>query len=327
MIQKRNLARKKTVRPEEARLLFIERIRPVIKKKRSMQIHHSQPIPIVNGRDWKSWLEVWGKITAAGIGILYATGLVIQNLFLSSFHIRAVELINAKYIFVGFYFWLFILLLAIVPFLIRKTSLRILYIFIVIVAVLLYDPLVSTYVDEFIDMMKRPPENRHIFAVSSFLSFFQHNLDTLILEIATVVTLFKFGEALFRNLKEKKRNQGHYLLVALIVISLTLGFWEFSNQIFPEIPDAVGGGKLPYVEIVFSQDSPDTLMDKFNIGVRRDGKTFANVYGGRLIYIDNNSAFLEVIQDHEDPTADYGVRSDISFYEINRSYIDLLIYR
>src|SRR6266540_414229 len=52
-----------------------------------------------------------GKISVVFVGAFYVIGLFVFSSYYSSLHIRSIELFRAKYLFIGFYFTLFSLLL------------------------------------------------------------------------------------------------------------------------------------------------------------------------------------------------------------------------
>lgn len=227
-------------------------------------------------------IDRFGKIGAGLLALLYVTGLIIFGLYHSSLHIRSIELFKVRYLFVGFYYLTFLFLhLAFPQWWLKRFWQKIVYLLVMLVVVVFLNDVHMIYLTYLVDNW------------TSGTSYFEFSPDhqsilngNLILLVGIFLfTPFLFGSAI-RMAKSVKTKQ-LFLLFALI-----FNYSVFTMFVFPYIPDAIGGGQAPIVNIVFDKDVPYAVTNNFDISGNVPGFV-SPYYYGRLVYMDDNSIFLQ----------------------------------
>lgn len=229
-------------------------------------------------------IEFLGKLGAGLLAIFYVVGLIIFGLYHSALHIRSIELLQIRYLYVGFYYFVFLLLHLILPFWwIKRTWQRLVYLFILLCFVIFLSRVNNLYISYL--------TSKWFFGVSSLE--FQRYGDVLINGISLLAAQFLLGlfMALSATIFYKKENLRYPFILSLLT-AIVFNYNIFVRNIFPFIPDAIGGGQPPIVNIVFADNVPRVVTSNFDIvGIVPDYSS--DYYLGRLIYMDDNSVFLK----------------------------------
>jgi hypothetical protein len=257
----------------------------------------------------RQWIDEWGKYAAIGTGVLYAVGLIVQNLYLSDLHIRSLDLIQAKYILVGLYYAIFVLLTWLLPAMMSSKSDRTAICILEIAGMILMDNRSRNYLGHLVQriiILDFPAGSNHYYSIETlalFLIIFS-NLVAIPLGVYALRKLF------FQKTVETLQRRDYF---ALLLFSMLCNFLLFYGYIFRSLPEALGGGRPTQVEIFLAKDTPDALKEFFNKeGVLDTGRSDVNAY---LIYNGEQSLFFK--------------KNDLSsskVYEIDRSLVNLIQY-
>jgi hypothetical protein len=252
-------------------------------------------------------IETFGKIIAGLLAIFYVVGLLIFGLYHSNLHIRSIELLQVRYLFVGFYYLAFLFLhLAFPVWWLRRIWVRIIYFILLLTWVIFLNPIHNTYLTYLFD--KRTSGTSYFVFKPDHLAILNSNLSVLILLFLSSVAAIFFSVVLFKVGKLRT------VAIIFIVAALSYNYQLFRDNVFPFIPDGIGGGQSPIVHIVFTDDLPDEVKSNFDLAGQVSGFT-GDYYYGKLVFVDHDSVFLK------EPFW-YSTR----VYEIQRQDIFLLEY-
>lgn len=233
-------------------------------------------------------VETFGKIIAGLLAIFYVAGLILFGLYHSNLHIRSIELLQVRYLFVGFYYFAFMFCHLAVPiWWIKRIWLKILYLLSFLLLVIFLNPIHNTYLSYLIE--KAASGTSYFEFKSSHISVLNGNLIVLVTSfILAPVALFV---AVYVP-KLIKIKQLRILFVVLVLFAFGFNYQIFTKNVFPFIPDGIGGGQPPIVHIVFADDVPYEVTSNFDLAGQVSG-FLGDYYYGRLVYIDNDSVFLQ----------------------------------
>lgn len=256
-------------------------------------------------------IETIGKITAGLLAVFYVVGLVIFGLYHSKLHIRSIELLQVRYLFVGFYYFVFLFLhLAVPVWWIKRVWLKIVYLSIFLIGVVFFNPVNNTYLNFLFS--KKILGTSYFEFKSDYFSVLNGNIIVLIISFLIAPILIFASTQITKIIKTEKLRP---VLIGFVLFALNYNYQIFTNNIFPYIPDGIGGGESPIVHIVFADNVPFEVKDNFDLEGRVSGFV-GDYYYGKLIYIDNDSVFLK------EP---FWYAKDI--YEIQRKDIVMLEYK
>lgn len=230
-------------------------------------------------------LEQIGKLSAGLLAIFYVVGLIIFGLYYSSLNVRSFELFKVRYIFVGFYYLAFLLLHLVYPhWWIKRFWAKVLYFLILaalIIGLLNFDRIRSLYFLIIYPIILPLPldGNDAEFEILAILKYFGAFL--MLFFLSTIIFSYSLGMA--ENLGRKVSGR---FFVFFIFFAIALNYFIFATFFFPNIPAAIGGGQAPFVSIVFDTGVSNEITKYFNV-------TSTESYFGRLVFMDNNSVFLQ----------------------------------
>lgn len=233
-------------------------------------------------------VEIFGKIIAGLLAIFYVTGLIIFGLYHSNLHIRSIELLQVRYLFVGFYYFAFLFLhLAIPVWWIKRIWLKILYLLGLLFWVIFLNPIHNTYLSYLVE--KSASGTSYFEFKSTYLSVLHGNL------IVLVFSLLLAPIALYVSItvpKLAKTINFRLGTIILVLFAFSFNYQIFIKNVFPFIPDGIGGGQSPIVHIVFAENVPYEVTSNFDIAGQVSGFV-GDYYYGKLVYINNDSVFLQ----------------------------------
>lgn len=255
-------------------------------------------------------IETIGKIAAGLLAVFYVAGLVIFGLYHSKLHIRSIELLQVRYLLVGFYYFAFLFLhLAVPVWWIKRIWQKIIYLFVFLTWVVFFDPINKTYINSIISD-KILGSSYYEFR-SEYISVLNGSIIMLIISFLIAPIIIFFSVNVGKRINSEKLSP---ILIVFILFALSYNYQIFTQNIFPYIPDGIGGGEEPIVHIVFAENVPYEVADNFDLQGRVSGYV-GDYYYGKLVYIDDNSVFLK------EP---FWYSSDV--YEIQRKDIIMLNY-
>lgn len=238
--------------------------------------------------------ETIGKLGTTILGVFYVAGIIVFGAYYSNLHIRSIELFRVRYFFVGFYFCLFLYLFFVFPqFNIKRAWAKILYYIVFVIFFVLIDNAVSVYVNHLLSVWITG-ETYFKFTPSQISIIWGRGVITISLSISTLLSygysISFFNQASKQIFQEKissNKAQAYIFLVASFILGLSL----FINSIFPNIPDALGGGKAPLVSLEFKKTTPYSTTINFDISA--SSKLEIYPHWARLVYVDSDSLFLQ----------------------------------
>ncbi len=257
-----------------------------------------------------SSIENIGKSIAGLLAVLYIAGLIIFGLYQSALHIRSIELLQLRYVFVGFYYFTFLFLhLAYPVWWIKRIWIKIVYLFFLLFIIIYINPINNVYF------------NYLLMKWSSGASYFEFKPDNITILNNNLILLagqFLFASGAIFVFKKVVKIDGlkklHHIFIVFPLFAFFFNYQIFMNNIFYFIPDAIGGGKAPIVHILFNENLPYEVTSNFDLYSHVSGYT-KNYHYGQLVYIDDNSVFLK------EP---FWYTEDV--YEINRKDIIMFEY-
>lgn len=239
-------------------------------------------------QDFANTIETFGKIVAGMLAIFYVTGLIILGLYHSGLHVRSIELLQVRYLFVGFYYFAFLFLHIAYPvWWIKSIPLKLIFVFMFLAFVIFLNPIHSTYFGYLAD--KSALRTSYYEFQPLHITILNGNLSALSIGfISTPLAMFLFVTL------SKSSNAKIFspILIAIVLFVLSFNYQIFTKNIFPFIPDGIGGGKSPIVHIVFADSVPYDVTSNFDLVGQVSGFV-GNYYYGQLVYVDNESVFLK----------------------------------
>lgn len=215
------------------------------------------------------------------------------------------------YLFVGFYYFAFLFLhLAVPVWWIKRIWLKIIYLFIFLIGVVFFTPVNNTYLNFLLS--EKVLGTSYFEFKSDYLSVLNGNIIVLIISFLLAPVLIFASTQITKIIKTEELRP---VLIVFVLFALNYNYQIFTNNIFPYIPDGIGGGKSPIVHIVFADNVPYEVTDNFDLAGRVSGFV-GDYYYGELVYIDNDSVFLK------EP---FWYAKDV--YEIQRKDIIMLEYK
>src|SRR5262245_20565950 len=98
-------------------------------------------------------VQLIGKMLGGLLAFTYLVGLMIYTLHLYSMYVRSIELLRIRYIFIGFYFLLFLVIQLAVPFaLLKRKWVIVAYLFILLFTIIISDDSFLAYIQFKIEM-------------------------------------------------------------------------------------------------------------------------------------------------------------------------------
>jgi len=233
-------------------------------------------------------VEIFGKIIAGVLAIFYVAGLIIFGLYHSNLHVRSIELLQVRYLFVGFYYFAFLFLhLAVPVWWIKRIWLKILYLLILLTWVIFLNPIHNTYLSYLVEKSA---------SGTSYFQFSSNQLSNLNLNLIVLVMLFLIAPiAVFIAVifsKFTKTVNLRWFIVVFVTFAFSFNYQVFAKNVFPFIPDGIGGGQSPIVHIVFADNLPYEVTSNFDLEGQVSGFV-GDYYYGKLVYVDNDSVFLK----------------------------------
>jgi hypothetical protein len=230
-------------------------------------------------------LESFGKTGAGILAILYVVGLIIIGLYNSSLHIRSVELFKVKYLFVGFYYFTFLFLHLIFPkWWSKKVTARVLYLLLIFTIIIFLNEVNNRYLVFILE--------NWIYG-NSFFDFKKIDIYAINKNFGVLAIVFIFANIIFSTAIKTKKENGESVSSVnfwLITLAVILNYFTFIKFVFPNIPDTIGGGKAPIINIEFSENVPQAITGNFDNSDEL-GAPFP-YYLARLIYKDGDTVFL-----------------------------------
>ena len=241
------------------------------------------------------------------LAVFYVAGLIIFGLYHSGLHIRSIELLQVRYLYVGFYYFAFLLLhLALPIWWIKRVWQKIGYLLILLIFTIFLNRVNNLY---FSYLTSKWIFGEYYFEFQKYSYVLIRNLIVLTGQFFLAFAALFFATVI--NKIEKMRP----LFILLLLFAVGYNYNIFVNNVFPFIPDAIGGGQSPIVNIVFADNVPREVTSNFDIVVVVPGYS-GDYYYGQLIYMDNSSVFLK------EP---FWFSDDV--YEIQRNDIIMLNYK
>lgn len=252
-------------------------------------------------------IEFLGKVIAGLLAIFYVAGLIIFGLYHSALHIRSIELLQVRYLYVGFYYFAFLFLhLALPMWWIKRIWQKIVYLLVILVFTIFLNHVNNIYLSYLVSKL--------MFGKSYFE--FKDYSDILNGDLIVLTSQFLLAPvALFFATVTNKAEKLRAVSIVLLLFALGYNYTIFTTNVFPFIPDAIGGGQSPIVNIVFDKNAPNEVTSNFDIGRIFPGYP-GKYYFGQLIYMDGNSVFLK------EP---FWYSNDV--YEVQRKDIIMLNYK
>jgi hypothetical protein len=208
--------------------------------------------------------------------VCYALGVLITSLYFSGLSLRAFELLQPQYIFLGFFYIAFFYTCFIFPLKICKN----------IICILLFQSFAASIVTLNLDLVN------YLFFLSGYselnytenagIHIYSKAIETLILFFSTTLLLIKSRHLIYK-LKQTS------LAVVMFCFAIIISIQCFSVAIFPRISSTLGGGDFPVVRITFAEDTPQQLTYPFEISSTYEYYD----YYGILIYSDESTVFLK----------------------------------
>lgn len=262
-------------------------------------------------RELAAKLESIGKLSAIAVAILYLIGLLIFGLYYSGLHIRSIELFRVRYIFVGFYFVLLTLVHLVIPqFFLKRWWLKILYVLFMPIPLIMLDEVFRRYIQYKLQRWASGSSPLQFSPVE--IQIVTGNLIALVASALASPPVFFLVPPAFRYVYSAARRLAP-LALGLLLFVLANECSIFITFMFPNIPEALGGGSSPIVQIEFNEKTPYSIKSTFDISIKAHYP--GSPYWGRLIYSDGGSLFLK-------EAAWYST----NVYEIKREYVDSLQY-
>jgi len=233
-------------------------------------------------------IEKIGKISAGLLALLYIVGLIIFGLYQNAQHIRSIELFKVRYLLVGFYYLAFLFLHLVFPqWWIKRLWTKIIYWLVLLVIIIFLNNANHTYLTYLIN--KSNSGTSYFRFKPGDISILNGDLILLVMMFLSVPWVFGYSIRLAKLAHSRGEQQ---ITILFVLFSFIYNCNIFTMFIFPYIPDAIGGGQAPIVHIVFDKDVPYEVTTRFDM----EGKVLGYStpwYYGKLVYMDNNSVFLQ----------------------------------
>jgi len=237
-------------------------------------------------------VEKFGKIAAVGTGILYVLGFLIYANYYNKLHIRSFELLQTTYFFAAFYYLTFLAINIGVPWwLLKRWWSRTIYGVALSVVLFLFNGVNRLYLQSRIEIAYKghsyfnftPAESSIIVPNAILLPF-------AILGSILMLSFAKRAWTLIATSPDDRKKVG-VLRVGLLVGALWFNWQVFADNLFPYIPEPLGGGRPVIVKLEFSDDVPDSMKSNFDT---KETQLYSTPqYYAQLIYMDDKSVFLK----------------------------------
>ena len=256
-------------------------------------------------------IETYGKIGAGILALFYMAGLIIISFYHSTLHIRSIDLFRVRYLFVGFYFFVFLFLHLFFQYrYLKNWWLKIIYFGLFLLILAFWTDANNYYFSSLFSIWRTGTSYFKFEPVQ--IQIITGNLITTL--GSAVVAPISFTFAIFAYNSKIKQKVIRISALFLLFFAIQISYSIFTNYIFPNIPEALGGGKPPIVRITFSDNVPESVKFNFDISNRVRGY-LGSAYYARLVYVDDKSIFLQ-----EAPWYSTWV------YELKRDQIEMLRY-
>lgn len=229
--------------------------------------------------------ESWSKWLAIVSVVCYALGVLITSLYFSGLSLRAFELLQPQYIFLGLFYIAFFYTCFILPLKMHKNNIYILLLQSFALSIVTLNSNLVNYLfflSGYSELNYTEDARFHIYSRAIL---------TLILFFFTALLLI-ISSRLIRKVKQTS------LAVVMFCFAIFTSIQCFSVAIFPRVSSTLGGGDFPIVRITFADDAPRQLTYAFDTSDYSEYYIGYRHYG-TLIYSDESTVFLKPVSWHD----------------------------